>query len=305
MIKNKLKCFFRNRSKAGKISVNKDLRAILLSEINPKTNENSCFNLQERMLLKNTLLLSDSRIDDIMIPRAQIEAIDISCSLKEVLEVFENSEYSRLPVYTETLDNPKGMIHIHDILVYLTRKILKNRKLNTILLNNDDLSISIGELNIIRNVLFVPRSMLANQLMQRMQISRTQMALVIDEHGGTDGLVSLEDIVELLVGDIEDEHDEEPSLIVPLPNGGFLVDAQTKLEDLKEIFGDNFNIDNFEEEVNTIGGLIVTALDYIPSRGETVEIIPNFRFRIVEADRRRIKRIRIKHIENNIFQHMI
>ena len=122
MIKNKLKCFFRNRSKAGKISVNKDLRAILLSEINPKTNENSCFNLQERMLLKNTLLLSDSRIDDIMIPRAQIEAIDISCSLKEVLEVFENSEYSRLPVYTETLDNPKGMIHIHDILVYLTIK---------------------------------------------------------------------------------------------------------------------------------------------------------------------------------------
>lgn len=291
-----LKSFFQRKQKPN---INENLRDILLKAIDPQTN---CFNLQERMLLKNALLLSDSRIDDIMIPRAQIEAIDIEATLKEVLEIFENSGYSRLPVYNETLDDPKGMIHIHDILVYLTQKILNNNKMGTILLKEEDLATSISSLNILRNVLFVPGSMLANQLMQKMQTSRTQMALIIDEHGGTDGLVSLEDIVELLVGDIEDEHDEEPSLIVPLPNGGFLVDAQTKLEDLKTILGDSFSTNNLEEEVNTIGGLIVTSLGYIPARGETIEIIPSFRFRIVEADHRRIKRIRIKHISTNLNQ---
>lgn len=298
MLIKKLKSFFNKKIKKPETISNEDLRAKLLKIID-QNNVNNNFNLQERLLLKNALLLSDSRIDDIMIPRAQIEAIEINASVKEVLELFESSGYSRLPVYEETLDDPKGMIHIHDILVWLTQKILKNNKANTTLLKTEDLSIPIGKLNILRNVLFVPGSMLANQLMQKMQTSRTQMALVIDEYGGTDGLVSLEDVVELLVGDIEDEHDEEPSLIVPLPNGGFLVDAQTRLEDLKEIFNNNFNIDGYEEEVNTIGGLIVSALGYIPTRGAIVELIPDFRFRIVEADKRRIKLIRIKHIDDN------
>lgn len=299
MLVNKIKHFFKNKFKKNLNIENVDLRTQLLTAIELNNLETNIFNLRERLLLKNALLLSDSRVDDIMIPRAQIEAIEINATVKEVLELFESSGYSRLPVYQETLDDPKGMIHIHDILGWLTQKILKSDKAHNVLLNSEDLSIPINKLNILRNVLFVPGSMLANQLMQKMQNSRTQMALVIDEYGGTDGLVSLEDIVELLVGEIEDEHDEESTHIVPLPNGGYLVDSQTRLEDLKKFLGDDFNTDNFEEEVNTIGGLIVCSLGYIPARGAIVEIIPSFRFRIIEADHRRIKRIRIKHIELN------
>ncbi|MDN5248567.1 hemolysin family protein [Bartonella sp. TP] len=288
-IKKKLKKLF-NPAKQTEPT---DLRSTLLHAIVRPEQSDKSLTAEERLLLRNTLLLGESCVDDIMIPRAQIEALDLTSTLGEALEVFEDSGYSRLPIYDETLDDPRGMIHIRDILNYFTKKLLGNK--NTAPINLD---IAISELDIIRDVLFVPSSMLANKLLQKMQASRTQMALVIDEYGGTDGLVSLEDIVELIVGEIEDEHDEDTALIVKLPNGSFLADAGAELQEVKAVLGDKFITAPFENEVDTLGGLIVTKLGHIPPRGQTVEVIPGYRFRIVEADKRRIKRVRIKAIED-------
>lgn len=301
-IKRKLKNLLPLRKRNPSLS----LRNLLLQAIEAPEQSNlldKSLTLEERVLLKNTLLLGESCVDDIMIPRAQIKALELTTSLAEALEVFEDSGYSRLPIYEETLDNPRGMIHIRDVLNYFTKKLLAGQKQSEMSLEHINLAIAIGELDIIRDVLFVPSSMLANKLLQKMQSTRTQMALVIDEYGGTDGLVSLEDIVELIVGEIEDEHDEDTALIVKLPNGSFLADARTELQEVKNILGPNFNTKPFESEVDTLGGLIVTALGHIPPRGQTLEVIPGYRFRIVEADKRRIKRVRIKATEQPAVTH--
>ena len=154
-----------------------------------------------------------------MIPRADIEAVEINTTLGELMVLFEQSGHSRMPVYSETLDDPRGMVHIRDVArPHHQRRPRQEGHARTgkpphaaLDLANVDLAKTIGELGLIRTVLFVPPSMLASDLMARMQANRTQMALVIDEYGGTDGLVSLEDIVEMVVGDIEDEHDDETS----------------------------------------------------------------------------------------------
>jgi CBS domain containing-hemolysin-like protein len=158
-----------------------------------------------------------------------------------------------------------------------------------------DLGKTIGELNLIRTVLFVPPSMLASDLMARMQTSRTQMALVIDEYGGTDGLVSLEDIVEMVVGDIEDEHDEDEPLITKTGDGIFVVDAKAEIEDVAKIIGDDFAPGEHGEYVDTIGGMIFNSLGRVPARGEVVQPIPGFEFHVLDADPRRVKRVRIVH----------
>ncbi|KEG21143.1 hemolysin family protein [Bartonella bacilliformis] len=268
-------------------------------------NENGTvlFSSEESIMLHNILRLRETRVDDIMIPRSEIEALDINTPLGEAFECFERIGHSRMPVYAETLDDPRGMIHIRDILNYMTRFITREvqngQKSTALQLNHTHLSCPIGELNLVRTVLFVPSSMLAKQLLTRMQTTRTQMALVIDEHGGTDGLVSMEDIVELVVGDIEDEHDSVDNAIVREPDNKWLVDARTKLDDVKKALGPDFIVGEYGDEVDTIGGLIVSVLDRIPSKGETIEAVPGYRCRILEADKRRIKRLRIVRISEN------
>ena len=155
------------------------------------------------------------------------------------MTVFEQSGHSRMPVYAETLDDPSGMVHIRDVLAHITKlarakKGRGTRKAAVPALDfaNVDLSKTIGELNLMRTVLFVPPSMLASDLMGRMQASRTQMALVIDEYGGTDGLVSLEDIVEMVVGDIEDEHDDEQPMITQAGDGVYIVDGKAEIDEV-------------------------------------------------------------------------
>src|SRR5690606_11531535 len=174
------------------------------------------FSVGERAMLNNILRLRELRLEDVMVARADIEAIELSTVLGDLLTLFEESGRSRMPVYQETLDDPRGMVHIRDVVGYITRaakqkKGRATRKAPALPLDlaNVDLGKPIGDLGIVRPVLFVPPSMLASDLMTRMQAARIQMALVIDEYGGTDGLVSLEDIVEMVVGDIEDEHDED------------------------------------------------------------------------------------------------
>jgi CBS domain containing-hemolysin-like protein len=151
----------------------------------------------------------------------------------------------------------------------------------------------VADAGIIRKILFVPPSMLASDLLRRMQVNRTQMALVIDEYGGTDGLASHEDIVEMVVGDIDDEHDDEEVMFKQVSEDMFIADARVELEEIAEAIGPDFDIAEQVDEVDTLGGLIFSALGRIPVRGEVVQALPGFEFHILDADPRRIKRVRI------------
>ena len=203
-----------------------------------------------------------------------VEAVEIGTPLGELMNVFERSGHSRMPVYFETLDDPRGMVHIRDVLAHITR-VARARKgrtgrkaaaAATLDLANVDLGKTIGELDLIRTVLFVPPSMLASDLMARMQATRTQMALVIDEYGGTDGLVSLEDIVEKVVGDIEDEHDDDEPMITQASDGIFIADGKAEIDDVAKMVGENFAAGEHGEYVDTIGGMIFNTLGRVPAR---------------------------------------
>ncbi|RCL02854.1 MAG: Mg2+ and Co2+ transporter [Candidatus Tokpelaia sp. JSC189] len=252
------------------------------------------FSPQERLMLSNIVKLHQARVDDVMIPRSDIEAIEISTTLAETLRLFEKSDHSRMPVYASTLDDPRGMIHIRDVLTYITRAAQKKEENEILDLSHVDLNKPVGDLDVIRDVLFVPGLMLASQLFTRMQATRTQMALIIDEHGGTDGLASMEDIVELVLGNIEDEHDDDDIMIVAEADDSWLVDASTELEEMEETIGTDFKPGVHAGEVDTIGGVIVSALDRIPACGEIIEVIPGYRFQVLDADHRRIKRLRMR-----------
>ncbi|KGF69292.1 hemolysin [Hoeflea sp. BAL378] len=266
------------------------------------------FSPDERAMLHNILRLREVRVEDVMVPRADVEAVDQTTTLGRLLEIFEESGRSRMPVYSENLDDPRGMVHIRDLLAWITKQarakrrstarspaaIQKRNALNALELSRVDLGKTLQESGITRKVLFVPASMLASDLMQRMQANRIQMALVIDEYGGTDGLVSLEDIVEMVVGDIADEHDdEEETLISRAGEDVWVVDAKAELMDLAAEIGSDFDIREQSEEVDTIGGLIFSELGRVPARGEVVQALPGFEFHVTDADPRRVKRVRI------------
>lgn len=291
--------FFRHRSGTN-------IREEIVDALADTDSDADSFSPGERAMLNNILRLREVRVEDVMVPRADIEAIELSAKLGEVLSVLEQSGHSRMPVYVETLDDPRGMVHIRDILAHITRgaRVKKGRARKTqapadIQLDfaQVDLQRSIGELNLIRSVLFVPPSMLASDLMARMQATRTQMALVIDEYGGTDGLVSLEDIVEMVVGDIEDEHDDDEPMITQAGDGVYLVDGKAEIEDVAKVLGEEFSPGEHSEYVDTIGGMIFNALGRVPTRGEVVQAIPGFEFHVLDADPRRVKRVRIVHIQ--------
>ncbi|HEY4193436.1 MAG TPA: hemolysin family protein [Mesorhizobium sp.] len=261
------------------------------------------FSPGERAMLNNILRLREVRVEDVMVPRADIEAVEIGTTLGELLGLFEQSGHSRMPVYSETLDDPRGMVHIRDVLAHITklarvrrgRPTKKAPALSTFDLAKVDLARTIDDLNLIRPVLFVPPSMLASDLMGRMQATRTQMALVIDEYGGTDGLASLEDIVEMVVGDIEDEHDDDEPMITQAGDGIFIVDGKAEIDDVAKMIGGEFAAGEHGESVDTIGGMIFNTLGRVPARGEVVQAIPGFEFHVLDADPRRVKRVRIVH----------
>ena len=284
-----------------------NLREEITDALAETESHSESFSPGERAMLNNILRLREVRVEDVMVPRADVEAIEIGTKLGDLLAVFEQSGHSRMPVYAEILDDPRGMVHIRDVLAHITRtaKVKKGRaskkapETPAIDLAQVDLSKTIGELNLIRTVLFVPPSMLASDLMARMQATRTQMALVIDEYGGTDGLVSLEDIVEMVVGDIEDEHDEEEPLITQSGDGVFVVDAKAEIDDVAKMIGEDFAAGEHGEYVDTIGGMIFNTLGRVPARGEVVQPIPGFEFHVLEADTRRVKRVRIVNILKN------
>ena len=247
------------------------------------------FSPQESAMLRNVLGLHEVRVEDVMVPRADIIAVSLSMTLEEVLSVFRSAGHSRLPVHGDTLDDPRGMIHIRDFVDVLAGPAAGQGA------NRPDLSVPVSQADVVRSVLFVPPSMPAIDLLVKMQASRTHMALVIDEYGGTDGLVSIEDIVEVIVGDIEDEHDEdEGPLIDGSTDGSFVADGRASLEDVSAAVGVDLAGNDDAEEIDTIGGLVTAIAGRVPNRGEVVSDDAMFEFEILDADPRRVKRIKIR-----------
>jgi len=240
-------------------------------------------------------------VEDGMVPRADIVAVAADTNLGDLLNLFRTAGHSRLPVYGETLDDPKGMVHIRDFLDFIAMRADSGASESGASdeaplpsLGLIDLSMALSSANILRPVLFVPRSMPAIDLLVRMQATRTHMALVIDEYGGTDGLVSIEDLVEMVVGDIEDEHDEDSTLtIVQAAEGTYIADARASLDEVKETLGVDLTEEEGAEDIDTIGGFIVTLAGRVPSRSEVIVGPAGLEFEVLDADPRRVKRLRI------------
>jgi CBS domain containing-hemolysin-like protein len=259
---------------------------------------------RERVMLENVLSLRTKRVADVMVPRADIVAVAADLSLGELLGVFRTAGHSRLPVYGETLDDPRGMVHIRDYLDFIAARAEASRKRKRRVdagagpdLGAVDLAATLASARILRPVLYVPQSMPAVDLLARMQTTRTHMALVIDEYGGTDGLVSIEDLVEIVVGDIEDEHDEADGPgIVRLEDGRFVMDARATLEELSEAVGIDFLSALQAEDVDTVGGLIVSIVGRVPARGELIKGPEDTEFEVLDADPRRLKRVRLHRL---------
>ncbi|NWJ24669.1 hemolysin family protein [Rhizobium sp. RM] len=286
------------------------LREDITDALMSDTEIGAAFSPEERAMLNNILRFREVRVEDIMIPRVDIDGIDQNMTIGEALILFEETGRSRMPVYDENLDNPKGMIHIRDLLSYVAKQARNKRRIGTrIALDTEtnaartprpnfdlarvDLEISVANAGLVRKILFAPPSMLASDLLKTMQAQRTQLALVIDEYGGTDGLVSHEDIVEMVVGDIDDEHDKDEAMFSRLSADVLVADARAELTELSEAIGPEFDVREHVEEIDTLGGLIFFALGRIPAKGETVRAIPGFEFQILDADSRRIKGVRI------------
>jgi CBS domain containing-hemolysin-like protein len=279
------------------------IRADLKDALEAGTAFESGFTPQESRMLRNLLGLRERRIADVMIPRADIVAVQQDISLGELIKVFEKAGHSRLVAYDDTLDDPAGMIHIRDLIAFMATKAAVAPKSNAkrkkplaagLDLKAVDLSVSLSLTNIIRPILFVPPSMPAIDLLAKMQATRIHLALVVDEYGGTDGLVSMEDIVEQIVGEIEDEHDEdEAPSVVAQPDGSYVADARASLDDVTAIVGKGFDIGELAKEVDTLGGYLVTRVGRVPLRGELVPGPSPFEIEILDADPRRVKRVKI------------
>ena len=295
----------------------------------PDEGEDS-FSPLERAMLKNVLGLHKVRVDDVMVPRADIVAVGVETSLGDLLKLFRTAGHSRLPVYGETLDDPRGMVHIRDFVEYVASKAeagsrrpsgngssllapipvdetpvvprarrTSSRALRSLDLGKVDLSVKLSATRIQRPVLFVPPSMPAIDLLVRMQATRTHMALVIDEYGGTDGLISIEDLIEVVLGDIEDEHDVAEGQLVNRVDGeaeAFVADARAGLAEVSEAAGVDLvaSAGEMAEEIDTIGGLIVTLAGRVPSRGEIISGPSELEFEVLDADPRRVKRLRFQ-----------
>ena len=274
------------------------------------------FTAEERLILKNVLGLHEVRVQDIMVPRADIVGVCIDASLAEVLNLFRTAGHSRLPAHGETLDDPRGMVHIRDFVDYIAglaqtvppkprpavateqpapASAADSELTKYVGCKGVDLSLPLSRSDIIRPVLFVPPSMPALDLLVKMQAARTHMALVIDEYGGTDGLVSIEDIVEMIVGDIEDEHDlAEGPLIQKTADGSFIASARASLDEVSAVTGVDLSALGDAEDVDTLGGIVMALAGHVPVRGEVVSAGSQLELEILDADPRRVRRIRLQ-----------
>ena len=222
-------------------------------------------------------------VADVMTPRADITAVELAASFETLVAAFADSEHSRLPVYRETLDDPVGVAHLKDVFKLLAGPTDRRSGDGTLLPR------------LKRETLYVPASMRAADLLVRMQASRIHMAMVIDEFGGVDGLVTLEDVIEAVVGEIDDEHDEAATIqIVARAGGVFEIDARVSLEDLEGALGRALTTPDMDEDIDTAAGLVSALAGRVPQRGEVIAHPVGLDFEITDADPRRVKRLRLR-----------
>ncbi len=222
-------------------------------------------------------------VADVMTPRADIVAVELGETLDGLVAAFADSEHSRLPVYREDLDDPVGVVHLKDVFKLLAKPGGTAGSKPPVLAS------------LMRQTLYVPPSMRAADLLHRMQNRRIHLAMVIDEFGGVDGLVTLEDVIESVVGEIDDEHDEASTVrIVPRGGGVFDVDARVGLDELADSLGRELATGLPDEDVDTVAGLVTTLAGRLPQRGEVIAHPDGFEFEVLDADPRRIKRLRIR-----------
>ncbi|MEQ8823565.1 MAG: hemolysin family protein [Filomicrobium sp.] len=305
------------------------LREALEDTLKQDSENEASFSPEERQMLLRLLHFGGSRVEDIMVPRADIIAIDEDAPASELLSVFEDAGVSRLPLYRDTLDDPRGMVHVKDLFSWLmsqaqngnghengsaanpekleiakpdsassktngSARSVANEKSGNPEFANIDLARPVSMLRIKRQVLYVPPSMPAMNLLIKMQSTRIHMALVVDEYGGTDGLVTIEDLVEQIVGDIEDEHDEaEAAHITEDAKLGLVASARTPVAELEERLNRKLLTEAEEEDIDTLGGLVFTIVGRIPARGELVRHHSGLEFEVLDADPRRVKKLKI------------
>jgi CBS domain containing-hemolysin-like protein len=274
-----------------------DLELVLTAE-----QPESGFSPTEAAMLKNILGLRECRIESVMVPRADIVAVQQDIAIGELVMVFAGAGHSRLVVYNDTLDDPTGMVHIRDLLAFMAvhaaiepaagrQEELPAADLDLAKIN---LSMPLSATRIVREMLYAPPSMPALDLLAKMQATRIHLALIIDEYGGSDGLVSIEDLVELIVGDIADEHDEaETAAVTRQSDGSFLATGRASLEDVRAVIGEEFDVGNAAQEVDTLGGYLVMRAGHVPVRGELVPGPSSFEAEVLDADPRRVKRVKI------------
>ena len=259
------------------------MRESLEEVIEESERQSPALSAQERTMLSNLLKVGELRVEDVMVPRADIIAVEETTRLAELVALFGEAQHSRLPVYRDTLDDPTGLVHIKDALAQI-----EPDGEGTFRWSNASIP------TIRRPILFVPPSMPVLDLLLKMQTTHIQLALVIDEYGGTDGLVSIEDLIEEIVGDIADEHDEDAAPI-RRETDGFVVDARVDLDDFQKETGFNLALDDeAEQDIDTVGGLVISLLGRVPQRGEIVAHPEGFEFEVLDADPRRIRRLRIR-----------
>lgn len=235
----------------------------------------------ERAMVVNILRLRDLRVADVMTPRADIVAVSEDADLETVMAAFSEGFLSRVPVYRETLDDPIGFVHLKDLaLAYGVGRV------------SDAPAFELARH--VRTALFVPPSMRIAALLQKMQGARVHMALVIDEFGGVDGIVTIEDLVEQIVGDIEDEHDEDEATPWREESPGvWLVNARADIGEFEEAAGVSLRPQDWEEDVDTLGGLVFMLTGRVPVRAEVIAHPEGHEFQVIDADPRRIKRLRL------------
>lgn len=233
---------------------------------------------QERLMLSNILKIDEIRSSDIMIPRADISAVEVSDSFENTLEVFIKESHSRVPVYENNLDNIIGMAHIKDLVKYQNSDKKQVNFLNTIL----------------REILKIPPSMPVLDLLLKMQLTRLHMGVVIDEYGCTDGLITIEDVIEEITGEIEDEHDEKTlPMLIKTSSHTIEASARVEIEELQKITNLNFLNDLENDDVDTLGGLIFSIAGRVPQRGEIIKHSSGASFEIKDADPMKIKSVKV------------
>lgn len=246
--------------------------------------QNQAINGAQKDMILNAARFDQLRVADVMTPRAAIVALEADVTLGKAARMFAESQHSRLPIYRETLDDPAGFVHVKDVLPLLTP---------------DEAGVIAGKLSdrpiakLKRDILFVPASMRLPTLLLAMQARRIHLAMVVDEYGGTDGLVSIEDIIEQIVGDIPDEHDVDATLIQDRA-GVFEADGRASIAELEKTLGVSLALEGEEDEFDTAGGLVIVLAGRVPQRGEVLRHPAGYDFEVIDADPRRVKRLRVK-----------